>query len=152
MHLLWTVLRRDRLGVALFAVVPIVFLTIFGLAFGGLGSNDVSIKIAVLDLDQSIQSKMLIQAVEDESKHLKLIKLSGTDAAAATSTVRNGTYPAAVIIPKGFGESLLATGAILPLELIFDPSNPIAPSLAQGTLIEAAAEGLGAAFLVRRLD
>lgn len=152
MRLLWTVLRRDRLGVALFAIVPVVFLTIFGLAFGGLGSSDVSIKIAVLDLDDSKQSNMLIKAVEEQSKHLKLVSLDGTDADSATVPVRAGTYPAAVIIPKGFGESLLASGAILPLELVYDPSNPIAPELARGTLLESAAEGLGAAFLVRRLD
>lgn len=152
MRLLWTVLHRDRLGVALFAIVPVVFLTIFGAAFGGLGGSDISIKIGVLDLDDSKQSALLTKAVEKNSKRIKLVRLDGTDEFVATAPVRAGKFPAAIIIPKGFGKSLLGKGKILPLKLFYDSSNPIAPELARGTLLEAAAEGLGPAFLVRRLD
>jgi hypothetical protein len=60
MAILWKVLCRDRLGLGLYVILPIAFLTMFGLAFGGIGAgNDIRIKIGVLDLDHSPPSTEL---------------------------------------------------------------------------------------------
>ena len=50
----WITLYRDRLGVLLYALVPIIFLTIFASVFQGFGRNGESkVRIAILDLDGS---------------------------------------------------------------------------------------------------
>ena len=143
----WKLLRRDRLGLGMFILVPIAFLTMFGMAFGGLGSGmNIKIKIGILDLDQSIQSAALIKAVESGNDRMQLVPLKGDDSNAAMFIVRKGTYPGAVVIPKGFGRSLLEEGKPLALELYYDTSNPVAPELAQGKLLEAAGRGLAPAL------
>ncbi|MCH2145627.1 MAG: ABC transporter permease [Phycisphaerales bacterium] len=149
----WKLLRRDRLGLGMFILVPIAFLTMFGMAFGGLGSGmNIKIKIGILDLDQSIQSAALIKAVESGNDRMQLVPLKGDDSNAAMFIVRKGTYPGAVVIPKGFGSSLLEEGKPLALELYYDTSNPVAPELAQGKLLEAAGRGLAPALIARQLE
>jgi ABC-2 type transport system permease protein len=148
----WTLLCRDRLGLGMFVLVPIAFLTMFGLAFGGLGSgSDIKIRIGVLDLDHSEQSTALITAVESDSSRMELVTIKGDDLEAARIAVQAGTFPGAVVIPKGFGKSMLGEAAPMPLELYYDSSNPIAPELAQGTLLEGASRGLAPALIARQL-
>lgn len=153
MAILWKVLCRDRLGLGLYVILPIAFLTMFGLAFGGIGAgNDIRIKIGVLDLDHSPQSKALINAVGENSERMELEPIKGDDKSVALLSVRSGDYPGAVLVPKGFGASLLSKTGPLALELYYDSSNPIAPELAQGKLLEGASRGLAPALVVRRLD
>ena len=137
----------------MFVLVPIAFLTMFGMAFGGLGSGtNIKIKIGILDLDHSIQSSALIKAVESGNDRMQLVPITGDDSSAAMHLVRKGVHPGAVVIPKGFGSSLLDEGKPLPLELYYDTSNPIAPELAQGKLLEAASRGLAPALVARQLE
>ena len=153
MGILWKVLCRDRLGLGLYVILPIAFLTMFGLAFGGIGAgNDIRIKIGILDLDHSPQSKALIKAVQENSDRMELETITGEDKSEALLSVRSGDYPGAVLVPKGFGKSLLSKSGPLALELYYDSSNPIAPELAQGKLLEGASRGLAPALVVRRLD
>ena len=153
MRILWKLLCRDRLGLGLYVILPIAFLTMFGLAFGGIGAgNNIRIQIGILDLDRSPQSKALIEAVESNSDRMELEPIVGEDKSEALLSVRNGNYPGTVLIPKGFGRSLLAPTGPLAVELYYDSSNPIAPELAQGKLLEGAARGLAPAMVVRRLD
>lgn len=153
MGILWKVLCRDRLGLGLYVFLPVAFLTMFGLAFGGIGAgNDIRIKIGVLDLDRSPQSRALIDAVRANSERMELESIDTSDPGAALLSVRDGTYPGTVLVPEGFGKSLLAPDGPKALELYYDTSNPIAPELAQGKLLEGAARGLAPALVVRRLD
>ena len=60
LRMAWITLHRDRLGFALYAIVPIVFLSIFATVFQGFGRNgENKVRVAILDLDQSPSSAAL---------------------------------------------------------------------------------------------
>lgn len=145
------ILVRDRLGLALYGIVPVVFLTIFGLTFGGMdGEGGSAIKIAVVDLDDSTASRALISATEKNTR-LALTPLKDQSTASAKDAVARGKFPGAIVIPKGLGKALDGESALPPINFIFDSANPIAPELARGALYEAAGDALGAQLLARRL-
>lgn len=116
---------RDRAALALTLALPILLATIFGSAMqgmmggGGEGSPIKKVKLLVEDLDESAASARLVEAIE------------GADAFEATVTtdarrqVAGGDYPAAVVIPRGYGE-VLARGEVPPIALLRDPSQYIA--------------------------
>ncbi len=54
LRMAWLTLQRDRLGLALYAAVPIIFLSIFATVFQGFGRHGENrVRIAVLDLDRT---------------------------------------------------------------------------------------------------
>ena len=62
-------LLHDRLGLALYAIVPIVFLSIFATVFGGFGRNgENKVRVALLDLDRSEASGRLVEAARKASR------------------------------------------------------------------------------------
>ena len=113
----WITLYRDRLGVLLYALVPIIFLTIFASVFQGFGRNGESkVRIAILDLDGSPAARSLEAAVRESSDRIDLVEIDGDDVTAADREVASGSFPAAVVIPAGFGAAVgKATAAIPPL-------------------------------------
>ena len=107
LRIAWITLHRDRLGLLLYALVPIIFLSIFASVFQGFGRNgDNQVRIALLDLDRSPASKALEAAVKESSNRVNLETIQGADVAAADRQVASGAFPAAVIIPSGFGTAL----------------------------------------------
>ena len=153
LRIAWITLHRDRLGLLLYAMVPIIFLSIFASVFQGFGRNgDNQIRIALLDLDQSAASKALEVAVKESSARVNLETIKGADVAAADRQVASGAFPAAVIIPSGFGAALSdPTAKIPPLQVRFDPANPIAPDFAKGVLAAATWKGLAPQMLGREI-
>ena len=153
LRIAWITLHRDRLGLLLYAMVPIIFLSIFASVFQGFGRNgDNQVRIALLDLDRSPASKALEAAVKESSNRVNLEMIEGADVAAADRQVASGAFPAAVIIPLGFGAALAdPTAEIPPLLVRFDPANPIAPDFAKGVLAAATWKGLAPQMLGREI-
>jgi len=149
----WITLYRDRLGVLLYALVPIIFLSIFASVFQGFGRNGESkVRIAILDLDGSPAARSLELAVRESSGRIDLVEIDGDDVTAADREVASGSFPAAVVIPAGFGSAVgKATAEIPPLVVRFDPANPIAPDFARGVLAGAAWKGLAPQMLGRQI-
>ena len=139
LRIAWITLHRDRLGLLLYAMVPIIFLSIFASVFQGFGRNgDNQIRIALLDLDRSDASKALEASVKEASARVNLQVIEGAGVAEADRQVASGAFPAAVIIPAGFGAALADPKAKIPPLLVrFDPANPIAPDFAKGVLASA---------------
>ena len=152
LRMAWITLHRDRLGLALYAIVPIVFLSIFATVFGGFGRNgENKVRVALLDLDRSVASERLVNAAREASR-IEIVSIDGDEASMINHVIAGGTYPAGIIIPAEFGESLNdPKSSIPPLEIRYDPANPIAPEFARGVLAASAWKGLATELLGREI-
>lgn len=137
----WMNLKRDRVAQALTFLLPILFFSIFASVFGGRGGDSTPrVSVALADEDRSEFSGRVIAALQKE-KALRL-RVDGDngsvlDRAAAEGLVRNGDVPVAIVIPKGIGESFgqLGFSSSGPaIQMLADPSDPIAPQMVQGLL------------------
>jgi ABC-2 type transport system permease protein len=141
-------LRRDRAAFVLSFIVPIAFFTIFGIIFGG-QHMDVTpkVNVIVVDEDRSPASRRLVRGLLRESSlnaftspwHRKGEPARPDyTAAAAEVAVKDGTAPAAIIIPAGFGAHPIAfgpgNGAAGAIQILHDSSDPVAAPLVSGML------------------
>jgi ABC-2 type transport system permease protein len=142
LHIGWLNLKRDRVAQALTFVVPVVFFTIFAMVFGGQteSAETPRVAIAIVDEDHSELSRRVRDGLASE-KALNVRSSSeppeALDRAAAERLVRDGTVPVAVVLPAGFGRAFTEEGFAgggPPVQLLADPSDPIAPQMVQGLL------------------
>jgi ABC-2 type transport system permease protein len=146
----WLNLLRDRVALALTFVLPIAFFTIFALIFGGTGNPGPSesrpLEMLAVDADQSAVSARLLAALDAQAGMRVATALPDEDGEtvpltrdAAARAVRGGKFEAALVIPAGFGANFPAFGAAaIPVELIYDPSNPVVEFAVTGMLQAAA--------------
>jgi ABC-2 type transport system permease protein len=141
----WMNLKRDRVAQALTFLLPIVFFSIFASVFGGRGGETTPrVSVALADEDRSEFSQRVIAALQREKAlRVRVDGDSGTaiDRAAAERLVRNGDVPVAIVIPKGVGESFGQFGfssSAAAIQMLADPSDPIAPQMVQGLLQKVA--------------
>jgi len=141
---LWN-LRHDRAAMVLSFVVPIVFFSIFAAIFGDSGrSSTRRVRVAIVDEDRSEGSRRFVEIlranpaldVADGPRGAAPARIPLT-AAAAEAAVRAGDFPAALVIPKGFGARPIRFDS--PgrsdqpgLILLADPGDPIAPQVMSG--------------------
>jgi linearmycin/streptolysin S transport system permease protein len=139
----WINLRRDRVAQALTFLLPIIFFSIFATVFGGQGDSQTArIRVAVVDEDRSDLSRRVIEGLKNESG-LRVRTTSdqeerdaALDRATGQRLVRAGDVPVAVVIPSGLGAAFGQTGfgATPPIQLLADPSDPVAPQMVGGLL------------------
>ena len=140
-------LRRDRVVQAMTFLLPISFFSIFAGVFGSQGRDTMeAVRVAVVDEDHSPASERVIAALKREGglRVRTAARPAGADRgtpekpldrAHATELVRDGTLPVAIVIPSGFGASFGSfdtTG--VPIELLSDTSDPVAPHVVSGLL------------------
>jgi ABC-2 type transport system permease protein len=137
----WMNLRRDRVAQMLTFLLPIVFFSIFASVFGGQGDQETPrVRIAVVDEDGSEFSRRIADAIGKEpALRVRTAdpKAPALDRAAAERLVRNGDVPVSVIIPKGMGARFEEMGFAASgpsVQLLADPSDPIAPQMVMGLL------------------
>lgn len=146
---LWN-LRHDRAAFVLSFVVPVVFFSIFAGIFGGAGrSSTPRVQIAVVDEDGSEGSKRFVAALKAETA-LTVLEAAASKgsaagvpftAATAEAAVRDGSFPVALVIPKGFGARPIRFGPASDgpkMTLLADPSDPIAPEVLAGLIQKTA--------------
>jgi ABC-2 type transport system permease protein len=143
-------LRRDRPAQILTFVVPIAFFTIFAMIFGGTRGATHRVHVAVADESHTRASARLLRALQAEKGLVVLTRAERGGAARdttrvplttarATELVRDGTVPLAVVIPAGIDTSLgRFDGGGVPIRLLADPSDAIAPQLVGGLLQKVA--------------
>ncbi len=147
----WVNLKRDRIALALTFVLPLVFFSIFAAIFGGMGGSGAGLgtmTVIAVDLDNSAVSSKLISALDgqDAIEIVLAPEPSEDDPApppfdreSALVAVRTGERSVAIVVPEGFGESFGKFGGETPsVELVYDPSNPLARHAISG-LIQASA-------------
>ena len=124
----------DKRAVFLTFLVPILLITLFAFAFGGIGggsSNAKPIELLVSDIDNSSDSKSVITSLNALSG-LTLIPKETNE---ATDLVRKGKYVVVLILEKGFQDSINA-GNSLPMELKYDAAREIEMGMLQSFLMK----------------
>jgi ABC-2 type transport system permease protein len=147
----WISLSRDRPAQMMTFLLPIAFFSLFALIFGGQGRGTTPrVRVAVVDESHSETSRRLIRALEAE-KGLRVITAARPpgapknaprvpiDRARAESLVRGGEVPVAVVIPAGLDTSIARVGGGgATVDLLCDPSDPVAPQVVAGLLQKTA--------------
>ena len=147
-------LRRDRGALVLAFVLPLAFFSIFALVFGGMRNGTPRVDVAVVDQDRSAVSERLVEALTREpSLHVSLKPEVQSEAAAAPAgaapysaasaelAVKEGTVPAAILIPKGFGDHPISfgpSGSRTAIAILHDSSDPVAAQVVAGMLQKVA--------------
>lgn len=130
----------DKKGMFLTFLMPILLITLFAFAFGGIGKKSQSKPIALLvaDNDHSADSKNVISTLDS----LKGILIIQKEKQAAIKLVQKGKYVAVLIFEKGFEDAILS-GKPLPLELQYDAAREIEMGMLQGVLIQNVMTSVG---------
>jgi len=112
----------EKRSMILTFIVPIPLITLFSLAFGGMGKgSDVrKLPLVVCDEDHSISTKRLLQQLDS----LPQLRLFHTSMDTATDLVQKGKEDAALVFHKGFADSL-EQGRNLPIELRYDKAKEV---------------------------
>ncbi len=124
----------DRKAVLLSFLIPILLISLFAFAFGGIGggaSKTKPIQLLISDKDQSTDSKSVVSKL-DELAEVKLIPKDITD---AVQLVKKGKYVGVLILEKGFQDSINA-GTKLPMELKYDAAREIEMGMLQSVLMQ----------------
>jgi ABC-2 type transport system permease protein len=111
-------ITRDRMTFSLTLLSPLLILVVFGYSFL-VEVKDVP--TAVVDQDQSALSKGYLDSLFEGDT--LATGQSKADATAAERVIRDGAVKVALVIPKGFGETLSA-GAGFPITVMVDGSEP----------------------------
>ncbi len=118
-------LVRNRMTAFFLVIMPVVFTIMFGFAFGGFGggNEDPRLPVGFVDRDTGRLSASL-QSLLAESDVIRIVPLEGNDAepAQVDKQVRDEDLAAAVVVPAGYSQRLLA-GAWMALDVVVDPAS-----------------------------
>ncbi|NOX63269.1 MAG: ABC transporter permease, partial [Chloroflexi bacterium] len=151
---------RDRNGIALMLVAPLVLAAIMGAAFGGFGRREnaslSAIPVAIVDEDGGPMAAGLVNALESEDLAELLAPVEAATAAEARKMVEQGEVRAAVVIPAGFGDAVGAPVAPpATLALFTDPTSTFSPIVVEAVVTEMVnrfnAGSIGAQVAVEQL-
>lgn len=125
---------KDRKALFLSLLLPIGLITLFALAFGGIGQDSeesgTPITVLVDDRDGTASSKRIIADLDS----IPGIACVAADSAGATNAIQSGDEIAALLIGQGFAGAL-RDGRDLPVTLMFDQSREMEVSILQNLLI-----------------
>lgn len=129
---------KDKTAVMLTFLVPAVLIVIFGSIFGGGGGSRGKIPIIVVN-ESGIDLAKFLESEIDSSSSLRSVKSykdeNGKEIIIthekAKELVKNGNYPAALILPTDF---FADTSSGIRFVYYYDPRNEIESQLIQGTI------------------
>ncbi|HSJ53550.1 MAG TPA: ABC transporter permease [Anaerolineae bacterium] len=120
--------RRDRILLLFIMLVPVLQLVLMAQAVSrGLDEQ----RVVVMDLDRSRWSRQLAASL-DNTQELEVRYYAETNDE-VRRLLDEGRARLAVIIPAGFGQSLLEPGSSQPVQLIVDGTNVVAAAATLGT-------------------
>jgi len=137
-----TLFLHDKRSVILTFLLPLILITLFAFAYGSLGSYDgrsEPVKLLVADLDQTSSSREIISKIDS----LEDIIIVVSDSIKSRELVISGDYVCALIIYKGFHDSL-EYGNSTPVELVYDRSREMEVGILQQNLISTLMSSTGA--------
>jgi len=136
-----TLFLHDRRSVILSFFLPVILITLFAFAYGSIGSYDgrsEPVDLLVADLDLSSSSKELVNKIDS----IEDITVVLSDSVKSRELVIKGEYVSALIIYKGFQDSL-QYGNSIPVELIYDRSREMEIGILQQNLISTIMSSTG---------
>ncbi|MCL7413939.1 MAG: ABC transporter permease, partial [ANME-2 cluster archaeon] len=126
------IVLRDRNAILLMFLLPMIIISVAGLALGGEFEQNIQISVLVVDLDNDVVSKGFVEFLEE----IEILDVDmESNEFAARERVRNQEYGRLIIIPGDFSESIM-TGRNSELNIIV---NPVEDS--QNTVLEKIVEG-----------
>lgn len=140
---------RDIKAVLLTFLLPIALISLFGLAFGGLGGNNTEqspLNIFIADLDSTNKSKEIIQKLGE----LDEINLTPIDFETGKNEIMNGNNLAMLVFYQGFADSV-QSGAGEPIELFYDEAREMEAGLVQYALISNLMKMLGTQTMQKKI-
>jgi ABC-2 type transport system permease protein len=140
------IVLKDKGALAVYFMLPLLFASLLGIAFGGTGSDETTIEIAVLLVNQD--SGSYGQMLADGLKRAEVLVVEDLSDATLRSTaslamadqrVASGDAPAALVIPADFSSKIDA-GEPVEVTIIKDPTQQEAASIVAGITNQAMAE------------
>ncbi len=126
------IVMRDRNAIILMFLLPMIIISVAGLALGGQFAEDIRIDVLVVDLDNGGISGEFIEFLED----IDILDVDmESNEFAARDRVKNQEYGRLIIIPRGFTGNIM-TGENSELSIIVDPTED-----SQNTVVEKIVEG-----------
>ena len=124
---------HDQRSVILTFLLPVILITLFAFAYGSIGAYDgrsEPVKLLVADFDQTRSSKEIIYKIDS----LEDIRIIVSDSINSKELVIKGKYACALLIYKGFQDSL-ESGNGTPVELVYDRSREMEIGILQQNLM-----------------
>jgi ABC-2 type transport system permease protein len=124
---------HDHRSVILTFLLPVILITLFAFAYGSIGSyngRSEPVKLLVTDLDKTTISKKIIYKIDSLEDIIVIV----SDSIKSKELVIKGEYSCALIINKGFQDSL-EFGNAMPVEMVYDRSREMEISILQQNLI-----------------
>jgi ABC-type Na+ efflux pump permease subunit len=141
---------HDQRSVLLTFLLPVILISLFAFAYGGIGLVDgrsEPMNLLVADLDQSSSSKEIVNKIDS----LEDMRIYISDELKAKELVIKGKYACALIIYKGFQDSLEA-GNVTRLELVYDRSREMEIGILQQTLISTLMSSTGRIIVNKSIE
>jgi ABC-2 type transport system permease protein len=129
-------LLRDRVSLVLAFLLPVVFFSVFALIFSGGQGVTSRVKVAIVDEDDSEASRRFVAALGTVDA-LRIRRDTGDTRAEVLESVSRGLLNVAVIVPRGFADSIGNFSGTSPetgIELLADTADPVAPQLVAGLI------------------
>ena len=141
---------HDQRSVILTFLLPIILITLFAFAYGSIGAYDgrsEPVKLLVTDLDHTRSSKEIIYKIDS----LEDIRIIVSDSIKSKELVIKGKYACALIIYKGFQDSLEA-GNATQIELVYDRSRGTEIGILQQNLISTLMSSTGKIIVSKSIE
>jgi ABC-2 type transport system permease protein len=132
------IVLKDKGVLAVYFLMPLLFASLLGMVFGNVGSEETTIEIPVLLVNQDSGSygQMLADGLKGADV---LIVEELTDVTLADQRVADGDAPAALLIPADFSSQIDA-GEPVEVTIIKDPTQQVAASTVAGIANQAMVE------------
>jgi len=132
------IVLKDKGVLAVYILMPLLFASLLGMAFGNAGNDETTIEIDVLLVNQDSRAygQMLVDGL-GQAEVLVLEEL--TDAAQAEQQVADGDVAAAIVIPTNLSDKIDA-GEPVEVLVIQDPTQVEAADIVAGITNQAMAE------------
>ena len=139
----------DKKGALLTFALPILLISLFAFAFGGVGGTRTAkpMQLLVVDNDFTKGSKEVLLNLEA----LKGVKTITEEKTTAIDLVKKGKYVAVLIVEKGFQDSV-ALGKNLPLELKYDAAREIEMGMLQSVLMQNLMTSVGKKMMNAKME
>ncbi len=139
----------DKKSVLITFLLPILLISLFAFAFGGIGSGSSKpkiVKLLVTDLDNTKESIKMIKSLDS----IKGLQIISTSLEKATNAIRKGKYVGVLIFQNGFQKAII-NGKPAPMELKYDVSREIEIGMLQAVLMEGIMKNIGQKVIAKSM-
>ncbi len=140
----------DKKGVLVTFLLPIIMITLFAFAFGGVGKKKSAPKplgVLVVDKDSTETSQEIIGKLNA----MQTIRLIASEEEKALDFVKKGKNVAALVFGKGFSDAV-AADTDLPIELKYDAARDLQMRIVHTVLKEGFKYHLGKADVINNIQ